>query len=273
MFKNINETAYINGQQGIYDNRIKNPSVRYARNAVDNFKDAYSQERIEKYHNLTQEAFMNMNECNGRVKTLYDKLQQYKDISNLDKDKFESKLKIMDEYIVALSEYAQAKGEYANAIRAFVDNTPGARFNMKYAQNESGKPDTMAVLGAAYEELDKRTSVSVDELTNTLRKGISDKNKHAFSADSLDINNDGKIDIGEYGASLIVEDMLSTNPNELNIKNITGEINTEGQNRLLSFAAIHNYEQALNTYKAIHSDFKLDEAKDEFLKDKNNQIR
>ncbi len=257
MFQNINEISYINGQNGIYDSKIKNNSVRYARNAVSNYQDAYSKDRIDKYNQKVQDAHTNLQKVNEEIEEI-KKAQQHNGIVKLDNDTFQKKIKATQDYI--------------DALAAFSDNTPEAKFNMKYAQNEAGKPDKMAVLGAAYEELGKKTSISVGELTETLREGISDKNKFSFSADSLDLNQDGKIDIAEYGTSILVEDMLSTDSTMLNAKNITGEITQEGQNALLSFAAINNYSQALNTYKAIYSDFNLGEAQSEFLKDKNNLI-
>lgn len=230
MFQNINGVAYINGQNGIYDGKINNNSVRYARNAVDNYKKTYS----------FSDEWMNA------------QMPKLKGVSSKDTDTFNKTIK--------------------NAQDFLSTEIPPLRFNMRYAENKAEKPDTLAVLSAAYEEMNRKTSVSVSELTKTLQAGVSEQNKDLVSADSLDLNKDGKIDVAEYGASILVEDMLSTDSSSLNAKNVTGEITDEGQINLLSFASKQNYAPAFETYKAVYKDFKLDEAKQEFLKDKNNLV-
>ncbi|MBQ3642350.1 hypothetical protein II906_10580 [bacterium] len=236
MFQNINSITYINGQQGIYDSKVKNNSVRYARNAINNYQQAYSIDTFEKYNQEAQEA--------------HSKIQEIK----------------------AKSKSIEAVQEYIDAMDKLLNCTPEAEFNLRYAQNKKGEADKMAVMGAAYEELGKRTTVSVDELTKTLQEAINDEFKSDYSADSLDLNQDGQVDLAEYGASILAEDMLSTDPTQLKSENITGVITNEGQNSLLSLAAVNNYAYAQNAYKAICSNFKLDEAQSTFLKDKNNLI-
>ena len=230
MFQNINGIAYINGQKGVYDGKINNNSVRYARNAVNNYQNTYS----------TNADWMKaqMTKLNG--------------IASSDGDTF--------------------KKTIAETEKFLSTDFPPIKFNMRYAENKSGKPDTLAVLSAAYEEMNKRTSVSVSELTKTLQQGVSPEHKELVSAESLDINKDGQIDVAEYGASILIEDMLSTDPASLNAKNVNGVITDEGQVNLLTFAAKQNYTPALETFKAVYNDFKLDEAKQNFLKDKNNLV-
>ena len=230
MYQEINRTAYINGDKGIYDGRIKNHSVRYARNAVDNYKQTYSPD----------------------AQWLKEKMPTGLP-QKIDKDTFDKSIKQTDEWIERTKDFLAV-------------DFPPIKFNMKYAKNAPGEPDKLAVMGVAYEEMDKRTSMPVDELTKKIDIA-------GCSADSLDLNGDGNIDLAEYGSSILVEDMLSSSDSDiLKAEDITGEINDKGQVRLMSFAAIKNYRDSQQTYKDVYNAFNLADAQKEFLKDKNNLI-
>ena len=203
-FNNVGNVSYIDGRQGIYDNKIQNKSVRYARNAVSNYLNTYS---IDSFNPQT---------------------------------KFE--------------------------------DLPQAKFEMKYAETQPGLADKMAVLGMAYEELGKKISIKVQELTNMLKQTVSPQYAHLVDASSLDLNKDEKIDLSEYAASLLAEDMLSTDDTSLDSKNIDGRITSDGQNALLAFVNKNNYDAAVSTFKAIHNAYDLNSAQEEFISDENNLV-
>ncbi len=203
-YNNVNGVSYIDGRHGIYDKKIQNNSVRYARNAVSNYLNTYST------------------------------------------DTFNSQTELED--------------------------LPQPKFEMKYAETKPGMVDKMAVLAMAFEEMGKKLSVKVQDLTNMIKQSVSPQYSQLVDASSLDINKDEKVDLSEYAASLLAEDMLSSDVTTLDSKNINGVINSDGQNALLSFVNRKNYATANDTFKAIHAAYDLNSAQEEFLNDKNNLI-
>ncbi len=203
-YNNVNGVSYINGSHGIYDNTIKNKSVRYARNAMSNFLNTYSL------------------------------------------DSFDPQIKFED--------------------------MPQLKYEIKYAKTKPGKADKMAVIAMAYEEFGKKLSLKVQDLTNIMKQTVSSQYEHLVDASALDLNKDEKVDLSEYAASLLAEDMLSTDASSLDSKNINGRISSDGQKALLPFVNKNNYSIANSNFKAIHDAYDLDSAQEEFLSDKNNLV-
>lgn len=227
----------ITGTNGIYDNIIKNNSVRYGRNSISN-------------------VYSHMKNLSDSFNTELDKL----DLSNLagcSDDEFSSKI------------------SSANAVldKESQNNVSVSDFTFSYQympeKAKDGIIDKMALLGSAYEEMGKKLSVSVNELTSKLQQAWSSA-KDSISADSLDLNDDGQIDIAEYSASILVEDMLSSDNSQLCYNNITGVITPDGNDTLLTFALKKNYSEAKQVFKSVYDNYDLGNAQQDFCSDENN---
>ncbi len=204
---NYTSVALINGKNGKFDGKIQNPSVKYARNAIDNYKKTYPSD---------PDTFQ---------KTFFDKENptlQIKDFPPLD-------------------------------------------FKMQYAPKKSSKPDTMALIAAAFEEMGQRFFISVEELTNQLKAAFGGTNQQV-SAKALDLNNDGKVDLAEYSTSILLEDINSEDSSSF------GEIDNQGQLSILPYANIKNQDVAKEHFNKLFSFYKLADAQSQFLKDSNNSI-
>lgn len=260
---NGQKTAYIDGAHGPYDGKVKNKNVRYGRNAAANLK-AYSSYSMPK----TQD------------------LPDLKNLSALDNDQFEKTLASLDKVL--------AEGDSA------LDSMPSLPVTLKYMP---GKPNylslnTAALLGAAFEEMGKRPRVQTSELTEKLRKAfapytpldtshLTEKereilgslpapkipNSSKLSADALDIDEDGFVDIAEYAASILSSDILSKGQNpfaNFSPDKIDGTITQEGMNKLLSFFSRKNKTVAKERFAHLHDFFKLDKCMHKFIADTDN---
>ena len=79
----------------------------------------------------------------------------------------------------------------------------------------------------------------------------------------MDINKDGKIDIAEYGSSIIAADLLSKSDSP-DINNVDGTINKKGFDALLRYTQKSNAEAAAKLYSNIYNTYNLGEAKKDF---------
>ena len=213
--------AKIDGKQGKYDNKVTNPSVRYGRNAVENYYTYLEQPIIADTMNPAPILDFGL-DPNAPEK-------------NADKiDKF---LKENDEYLKAL---------------------PPLEFEYRYMpQMPKGQVDKQAVLGAAYEEMGEEKELSVNELDSRF---APDK---TFTSKALDINNDGKVDIAEYGSSILAADMLSKSETP-DTANIDGTINKNGFNAVLAYTQKSKAAAAAALYSKIYNTYNLGEAQKEF---------
>ena len=237
MFEVNKGTTYIYGKSGIYDNVIQNKDVRYSRNAANNYISAYSVENIPAIPQRPE-----MPDLNTKSDDFYDKL-----------DRFIAESKL-----------------YLEELDKADNQTPRAKFKLKYATLNNGKINPISAVAMAFEELGKNLEISVHKLTSKLSESTD---TDLVSAKSLDLNNDGKVDVAEYASSILVEDMLSSNKDgNLKPKDVNGRINYIGQNKLLSFANIKNYETAHNIFKQVYKDFKLEKALSEFISNPNNMV-
>ena len=212
-------TFQINGATGKYDGKIKDDSVRYGRNAVEN-------------HIKYMETPLVENEVNPTP--IFD----FSFTPEGDKKNFE-----------ALENFMDKNDDY-------LDSLPPLEFEYRYMPNLGiGKVDNKAVLGAAFEEMDTK-EIPVKEFEN--RYLINNE----FTAEPLDINKDGKIDIAEYGSNILATDVLSKGTTD--ISKIDGTINTRGLNAILEYTKKANAEAASKLYSQIYNTYKLGENLNEF---------
>lgn len=232
MYSVVNQKAYINGENGIYDGKIKNDSVRYGRNSVDNNK-----QYLKDYERKDETQWPDLG-----------------DLSSPSQEKFDKKMKELEEAL--------------DKTDKWLDSLPPIEFEQRYMPKNNGKPDTMALMGAAYKEMNQRTEMGTKELTATLQGAFGEK----VSAEALDLNKDDRIDLAEYSASILLSDILSTDSKQPSVKDVTGTINNKGQNASLAYAAKQNYEIAARTYAAIYQTYDLDKAQEEFKQEPNNLV-
>lgn len=221
MFEVNNGVAKINGAKGKYDNKVSDPSVKYGRNAVENYYTYLEQPLVA--DKMTTAPILDFGLNPDAAEKNVDKL-----------DKF---LKENDEYLSAL---------------------PPLKYEYRYMpQMQKGQVDTKAVLGAAYEEMGKTKELAVDELDYRF---APDNN---FTSKALDLNNDGKVDIAEYGSSILAADMLSKSDTP-DVKNIDGTINKRGFDAVLAYTQKSKAEAAAKLYSNIYNTYNLGEAKQNF---------
>ena len=221
MYEVNNGVVNINGAKGKYDNKVSDSSVRYGRNAVENYYTYLEKPLVE--DKMTTAPILDF----GLNPEAADK--------NAEKlDKF---LKENDEYLSAL---------------------PPLKYEYRYMpQMQKGQVDTNAVLGAAYEEMGKQKELSVEKLDAQF---APDEN---FTSKALDINNDGKVDIAEYGSSILASDMLSKS-DKPDTKNIDGTINKQGFDALLAYTQKSNLAAAKKFYSNNYNTYNLSEAQKNF---------
>ena len=249
MYTTINGTSYISGDFGKYDKKIKDNSVRYGRNSVDNFKkylSNYTQPNVDLKYDCVEFS---------HKKGAFSKLSDYIKTIKLSKqmDKLEKSVKKMEE------------NETKRTPLEFVQKYMPGRI-------ENGVIDKNALLGAAYEELGA-TEQSLEELNKKAYdfEGVSEDMK--MTSDALDINEDGKVDIAEYATSILLEDALSADTDDLRHENINGVITKDGSNKSLPYYTKGNVKIARNVFNQIYNYYNLGQAKQEFLKDKNNTAK
>lgn len=147
------------------------------------------------------------------------------------------------------------------------DKMPPLKFEYRYMPN--GKFDKMALMGNAYEELGKKTEVKTEEMTATLQKFGGE----GFSAEALDLNKDGYVDISEYAASTLTEDVLSSEKGfKVSPDKVDGVINNDGSNKTFALNLKSNEKLATEIYSKLYSAFDLDSAQEEFMSNKNNLV-
>lgn len=227
----------INGSTGIYDSTINNSSVRYGRNAVNN------QQNYLKSFDITSSKL--------------PKIKSTK-LLGLSDDKFSKKLQQINSSLETLDKALELPLDY----------------ELRYQpESKKGTVDTMALMGAAYEQLGQKASISVRKATNMMKKSFS-QFKNMVSAKALDVNKDRKIDLSEYASYMIASDMLSTEPTSSDLKraNITGTITNQGENASYALFNKGIEETARNIFKSIQSDFNLTKAQTEFTSEPNNLI-
>lgn len=162
---------------------------------------------------------------------------------------FSSNPQAQENNINALEKYADENDAYLNSL-------PPLEYEYRYMPNiVNGKIDTKAVLGAAYEEMGGVKELSVKEFED--RYLVDDSQ----TAEPMDINKDGKIDIAEYGANIVASDVLSkgtTDPMKAD-----GTINAKGLNAIMEYSKKSNAAAAAKLYADVYNTYNLGSALNE----------
>lgn len=148
-----------------------------------------------------------------------------------------------DKNIERMEKYTKENDVYLNSL-------PPLEYEYRYMPNIHKKDeiDKDALLGTAYEELGRKTEVDTIVLDAKFAKNSN------YSTDAMDLNKDGKIDIGEYGSSILAADMISNNGK------INGTINKNGHNAIQELTKKSNAEAATQLYSALYNKYNLGEA-------------
>lgn len=219
MSLNINSTNQINGQNGYYDDKEKDASIRYGRNAVTN----------------------NIKQTLKPFETFSTNTAPILDYSLTPE--------ATDNNINALENFANQNDEYMNSL-------PPLEFEYRYMpEHANGQIDKKAVLGAAYEEMGAK-ELTVEEFEESFLPNDN------FTAEPLDLNKDGKIDIAEYGTNIIATDILSKDTTD--VTKADGVINSNGLNKIMEYTQKINADNAVSLYKNVNNYYNLSDALDDF---------
>lgn len=228
-------SSLINGRTGRYSYKINDNSVRFARNSVDNLK---------------QET----------------KLRECASVADV-------RLSVADK-----REFLTTTGELHKAVVLMDKKLPSIPFNyiQQYMPNVKRSVDTMALMGAAYEEMGKRASIGLSEANkkvSMVEAAIFGKNSNVkMSADVLDFNGDGEIDLAEYSALILAKDALSDGHFASDERNIDGYITSVGQKRALAFMLEDYRYGARNVLQGLYGKYGLEVSQKFFLSNKNNLV-
>lgn len=169
----------------------------------------------------------------------------------------------------------QLSQEAFQANFANLDTEVEIPIDYKYTYSPNGKINVQALLGTAYEELGAK-SVPVADLTKTVKATLTRPDlKEKATAESLDLNEDGNVDVAEYATSLLTADMLSSNPDysSLSPKDATGEISRTGTQRTLPFFSKDTLKVSQNFFKSIYRHWNLGAEQEKFVSNPNNLIK
>lgn len=161
--------------------------------------------------------------------------------------------------ILDFSPNAQADAENIEKLEKFINENdrylnslPPLEYEYRYMPNlVNGQIDKKALLGAAYEEMGGVKELSVKEFE---RRYMSED----MTAEPLDINKDGKIDISEYSTNILATDLLSKGTSD--ISKVDGSINQKGMNAVLEYSKISNAKAAANMYAQLYNTYGLNNA-------------
>ena len=250
MYTTINGMTFISGDYGKYNGKVKDYSVCYGRNSANNARQ-YVLSFREPLPDIecSYIDYKPRGKKGGIIRKISDFIQNIK--FNRQMKKCEKQLKKMD---VALS-----KMPALNFVQKYMPGNP-----------EITGVDKMALMGAAYEELGSR-EVSLKSLNSRL-SSIDAPYAKEISADALDLNNDGKIDVAEYSTSILLEDALSTDSSTVRAENIDGIITRNGSDASFAYSVKGNKEAAKETFTYLYDTFDLGQAKKEFLSHRNNLV-
>lgn len=213
-------TFQVNGANGRYDGKIKDKSLLYGSNAVDNH---------------AQHLQAPITNDNFAMPPILD----FSGTSEAD----DLNAKLLD--------------RYTKENDAYLKSLPPLEYEYRYMPNVGvGNVDKKAVLAAAYQEMGQVKEMPVKDFED---KFLIDDSQ---TAEPLDINKDGKIDIAEYGANIIATDLLSkgvTDP-----KKVDGVINTKGMNAIMSYTKKSNADAAAKLYSNIYNTHNLGSQLNEF---------
>ena len=144
--------------------------------------------------------------------------------------------------------------KYLKENDVYLNSLPPLEYEYRYMPNihKPNEVDKDALLGAAYEELGGRKEVNAKDLEESF--AVNDN----LSSNPLDINKDGKIDIGEYASSILAADIMSNNGS------INGTINSSGHNAVRELTKKANATAATQLYTSLYNKYNLGEAAKNF---------
>ncbi len=226
-------TAYINGNEGKYDNIVNNSEVRYARNSVDNYKHYV--------HDFKSDT-VDLSGLKGKELDLaIEKLEKQK----MPPIKF-SQTYSKDGQINPLSLIGASFEEFEGRVSIPVKELT------KKLQETFSKPNVI-----------KQVFNNIKAVFNGEKTQKLDFKRTKLDASALDLNNDKKIDLAEYSTTILAADGLSDDK-------LDGVINNKGENKSLAFANKKNKKAAKQVFLNLYNTYNLQSAQAEFLKDKNN---
>lgn len=153
-----------------------------------------------------------------------------------------NKINTIDEKIAIVEEFANANDKYLQSL-------PPLEYEYRYMPNlVNGKIDKSSLLKEAYNEMGEK-EINVKDFEE---KFLFDKN---MTAEPLDINKDGKIDINEYSANILATDVLSKD--KPSIRNIDGTVNKKGLNTILAYTQKANAAAATKLYSDLYNTYGL----------------
>ena len=138
-------------------------------------------------------------------------------------------------------------GKFADANDAYLSSLPPLDYEYRYMPE--GGFNKKALLGAAEEELQGVKELPLKEFEN--RYLLDD----SMTAEPLDINKDGKIDVAEYSTTILAADVLSKGSDD--IKNVDGTINSKGFNAVLEYSKKSNADAAAKLYSSLYNTYNL----------------
>ncbi len=213
-------TFQVNGATGRFDGKVKDKSVLYGTNAIDNHVQ-YLQAPIAN--------------DNFAMPPILD---------------FSGTSDAEDLNVKLLEKYTKENDAYLNSL-------PPLEYEYRYMPNlGTGNIDKKSVLSAAYQEMGQVKEMPVKDFES---KFLIDDSQ---TAEPIDINKDGKIDIAEYGANIIATDLLSkgvTDPMKAD-----GVINTKGMNAILAYTKKSNADAAAKLYSNVYNTHNLGSQLNEF---------
>lgn len=147
----------------------------------------------------------------------------------------------------AVENNADAMGKFADANDDYLKSLPPLDYEYRYMPE--GGFNKKALLGAAEEELQGVKELPLKEFEN--RYLLDD----SMTAEPLDINKDGKIDVAEYSTTILAADVLSKGSDD--IKNVDGTINSNGFNAVLEYSKKSNADAAAKLYSSLYNTYNL----------------
>lgn len=218
-------SVQINGNNGVYDGKVLDDSVRYGRNAVANNIEYMSKPIVADNH--ATPPILDFKPSDVAQKNNYVKMERY-----------------------------------INENDTYLKSLPPLEFEYRYLpQMSNNKIDTKALMGAAYQELGTK-ALPVNKFEALYMDDT-------MTAEPLDINKDGKIDLAEYGTNILAADVLSKNDGE----KVDGTINKKGFDAILEYSKKSNAEAATKLYTSLYNNYNLQDAYKEFIQDENNTIK
>lgn len=131
---------------------------------------------------------------------------------------------------------------------------------VQYVNNDAPEDvQKINLLSAAFEEMGSVKTVSKEEMNESFKSIYP-----SFSAEAIDLNNDGCIDASEYSCVILLSDALSKDKENICAKNITGSFSTTGAAATVRYLVEKYAPQTKQLFKILYQVFGLKEAFEHF---------